>query len=201
MPKGASKSRPFLGSVDIDEFFTDEDLERMDRKEVKRVIRDISRANNTISFYWRLGFAGVEVAAAALMAGSTARDAGSFQPLQLGAAVQGRRFEYLLPASWLSWLGFLVAGAQVLMALFIMLNSRRVHLYFMVALSIGIDVAASVLVSICLVQRQPLPVAFSVLTYFSTFLCILGYMAERMSYRADQGVYELKKTAASNMRK
>lgn len=190
-----------MGSIDIDEFFTDEDLERMDRKEVKRVIRDISRANNTISFYWRLGFAGAEVASSALMAGSTARDAGSFQPLQLRLEAQGRRLEYAVPAGWLSWLGFLVAGAQMLMALFIMLNSRRLRLYALAALSMGVNVASSVLVTFCLVQRQPLPVAFSVLVYFNAFLCALGYVAERMSYRADQGVYELKKTAASNMRK
>ncbi len=177
-----------MGSINAGDLFTNEEIDTMEPKVARRIVRHMSASNKTVRLWFKLIFTGLEL----LLASNYITLCSSVPIFSNPSRVTLQLFGIRLPSFFISAIPWFTFAAQFLVALFLIFNSHKHQMFFLLYITTVFYVFAGV--PLLLLHLQTDEHVNQVFFYVCVAGTIISIFTERASYRADQGLYELKRT-------
>lgn len=178
----------FMGSINAGDLFTNEEIDTMEPKMARRIVRHMSASNKTVRLWFKLIFTGLEL----LLASNYITLCSSAPIFSNPSRVTLKLFGVHIPSFFISTIPWFTLAAQLLVAFFLIFNSHKRQLFFLLYFTTIFYVLAGV--PLLLLHLQTDEHVSQVFFYVCVAGTVISILTERASYRADQGLYELKRT-------
>lgn len=177
-----------MGSINAGDLFTNEEIDTMEPKMARRIVRHMSASNKTVRLWFKLIFTGLEL----LLASNYITLCSSVPIFSNPSRVVLTLFGVHIPSFLITTIPWFTFAAQLLVAVFLVFNSQKRQLFYLLYFTTVFYVLAGV--PLLLLHLQTDEHVSQVFFYVCVAGTIISILTERAAYRADQGLYELKRT-------